>query len=324
MINHGERFSPEENTFGKHTHIFSTTRLFQDADVRMYVCVDVYECVFVCVCLCMCLCVRLHDCVRYSLSANTLRSQWYRHVNAGLQPAIRHLVSLIIKAACELTKSEEVLILLVVVTASLCQDINSKIAAFRSNAISVLAKVLDVHIRLPHSLLATGCDLYLFKRVCFVFTPNGLVLASSSRIAHSGIIPRRPCLCKSTDCSSKRSSTRTRSPSRVRWCQGSQLFRLVPVAIRRWVNEVQESAHNQTNMTQFHALNLMYLMCFIRRHDKLAINRMVCVVACVACVCSGSRSVACGCVLYLYIFNYVTSTCTRAHMYNIAIVSNAI
>lgn len=59
-----------------------------------------------------------------------------------LQPAMRRLVYLMIKALCEQTKSEEVL----VVTASLCQDINSKIDTFRSNAIRVLAKVLDVRL----------------------------------------------------------------------------------------------------------------------------------------------------------------------------------
>jgi hypothetical protein len=53
---------------------------------------------------------------------------------------------------------------------------------------------------------------------------------------------------------------------------GIQLFNLAPDVIRRWVNEVQESVNNKTKMTQFHALNLLHL---IRRHDKLAINKVV-------------------------------------------------
>jgi len=54
---------------------------------------------------------------------------------------------------------------------------------------------------------------------------------------------------------------------------GIQLFNLAPDVIRRWVNEVQESVTNKTKMTQYHALNLLHL---IRRHDKLAINKVVC------------------------------------------------
>ena len=59
-------------------------------------------------------------------------------VCAWRQPALRRLVYLTIKTLN--TKSDEVL----VVTASLCQDINSKVDSFRSNAIRVLAKVVDV------------------------------------------------------------------------------------------------------------------------------------------------------------------------------------
>mmetsp|Transcript_12784 Transcript_12784/g.38564 ORF Transcript_12784/g.38564 Transcript_12784/m.38564 type:complete len:901 (+) Transcript_12784:224-2926(+) len=42
--------------------------------------------------------------------------------------------------------------------------------------------------------------------------------------------------------------------------------------VRRWVNEVQEALHCSADMVQFHALSLLYE---IKRHDKLAISKMV-------------------------------------------------
>jgi hypothetical protein len=75
---------------------------------------------------------------------------------------MRRLVYLMIKALCEQTKSEEVL----VVTASLCQDINSKIDTFRSNAIRVLAKVLDVRSQLQLLLVAPDVSVLAFHTCC--------------------------------------------------------------------------------------------------------------------------------------------------------------
>jgi hypothetical protein len=70
---------------------------------------------------------------------------------ASSQPVLRRMVYLSIKSLN--TKQEEVLI----VTSSLCQDINGKVDNFRANALRVLAHVIDVPISVFYCLFFEFC-----------------------------------------------------------------------------------------------------------------------------------------------------------------------
>lgn len=42
--------------------------------------------------------------------------------------------------------------------------------------------------------------------------------------------------------------------------------------VKRWVNEVQQAVSAHTNMTQYHALGLLY---HIKQKDRLAVQKLV-------------------------------------------------
>lgn len=53
---------------------------------------------------------------------------------------------------------------------------------------------------------------------------------------------------------------------------GLRLFRNCPEVVRRWINEVQESVNSSSDMVQYHALSLLYM---IKQHDRLAVSKIV-------------------------------------------------
>jgi len=53
---------------------------------------------------------------------------------------------------------------------------------------------------------------------------------------------------------------------------GLRLFANCPEVVRRWVNEVQEAVNSSSDMVQYHALSLLYM---IKQHDRLAVSKVV-------------------------------------------------